>query len=46
MTSSLYLGDYDFFAFGAGHHELLVWPIGDRPAGTDVTADHLFPYEW
>ena len=43
---TLYLGDYDFFAFGAGHHELLVWPIGDRPAGTDVTADHLFPYEW
>ena len=42
---TLYLGDYDFFAYAAGHHEILVWPTGEKAAGTDVTAAYAFPYE-
>ena len=42
---TLYLGDYDFFAYAAGHHEILVWPTGKKAAGTDVTAAYAFPYE-
>lgn len=42
---TLYLGDYDFFAYAAGHHEILVWQTGDKAAGTDVTAAYAFPFE-
>ena len=42
---TLYLGDYDFFAYAAGHHEIMVWPTGDKAAGTDVTAAYAFPFE-
>ena len=40
---TLFLGDYDFFPFSSGDHEVLVWPTGDRSAGTDVTSDYAMP---
>lgn len=42
---TVYLGDYDFFSYASGTHEVLVWPTGDKAAGTDVTGDYAFPYD-
>lgn len=42
---TVYLGDYDFFPYASGTHEVLVWPTGDKAAGTDVTGDYAFPYD-
>lgn len=42
---TVYLGDYDFFSYASGTHEVLVWPTGDKTAGTDVTGDYAFPYD-
>lgn len=42
---TVYLGDYDFFSYASGTHEVLVWPTGDKAAGADVTGDYAFPYD-
>lgn len=39
---TVYLGDYAFYPFSEGTHELVAWPSDGTAAGTDVTEEFSF----
>lgn len=39
---TVFLGDYSFYAYAYGTHELVAWGTDGTAAGTDVSAEHAF----